>query len=311
MSATAGGDLFLEFPLPRPLPLPPATFRPANLNAASVYLQSGGTLLIRAGSQVRSTAGNLIINTGIFTNNAGVNAINSDGGRYLVYSNNWANHTRGGITGASVYGRPYASNPPSSIPGGVVFVYRDRPTLTVTVGDLMRMYFERNPNQPTINIAGLVNGDTFDYATDGTTFATDTTPIYAPPGSYAGALQLLSLAASDVGYNLVVDPGDITVTPSPNAPAPFVFNNNGATGPTPGSPDVMPTTADIVNALVTEPDDLVAAVGIEVTPGAAEISLQAVERVSQQFTEQIADCERQLELGGDEAAYLSCTGSCP
>ena len=118
----------------------------------------------------------------------------------------------------------------------LVFVYRDRPTLTVTVGDLMRMYFERNPNQPTINIAGLVNGDTFDYATDGTTFATDTTPIYAPPGTYAGALQLLSLAASDVGYNLVVDPGDITVTPSPNTPAPFVFNNNGATGPTPGQP---------------------------------------------------------------------------
>ena len=62
---------------------------------------------------MRSTAGNLIINTGTFTNNAGANAINSDGGRYLVYSNNWANDTRGGITGASRrMDAPMPSNPP-------------------------------------------------------------------------------------------------------------------------------------------------------------------------------------------------------
>ena len=251
LSVTAGRNIALETPDPSE---PSVITGPAELTASSVYLQAGGTMVIRAGSLVAVDRGNLIINIGRFQNNAGANAINSDGGRYLVYSTNWANDTRGGITGANRLWTPLC-RPIRRVrsPVAIVFVYRDRPTLTVTVGDLLRMYFERNPNQPTINIAGLVNGDTFDYATDGTTFATDTTPDYAPPGTYAGALQLLSLAATDVGYNLVVDAGDMTVTPSPNTPAPFVFNNNGATGPTPGSPDVMPTTADIVTALVRSP----------------------------------------------------------
>ena len=54
--------------------------------------------------------------------------------------------------------------------------YRDRPTLTVTVGDLMRMYFERNPGQPDLNVAGLLFADTFDDATNGTTFVTRRQP---------------------------------------------------------------------------------------------------------------------------------------
>ena len=50
-------------------------------------------------SSATATNGNMIVNVGQFTNNAGATALNADGGRVLVYSTNWANDNRGGLTG--------------------------------------------------------------------------------------------------------------------------------------------------------------------------------------------------------------------
>jgi filamentous hemagglutinin family protein len=424
---------------------------------------------------IQSTAGDIIIVAGEFDNLSSAtqppvlrpNSFSNP--RFLVYTPTWTNETRGTLVGSNFYGRTYAANPPATIPGGSAFVYSGQPTLTVTVGDLSRMYFGMISGAPTIEPSGLVNGDTFDYATDGTTTATDTTAPGAAVGTYAGALQLLGLSASNAGYILNVVDGDITVTPAPltitasditkvygdtyvfngtefvpvgllggdtissimltsfgamaTAPVgggdPYLINVSDAAGANlgnyavtyvPGRMFVTPraltitaddlvklyslmlslegtefTTAGLVNgdsvdlvalstlggasdatfgaypiavgdaagaglanyaityvpgtlyvvppasesgahlggdpnnptggnppdiltSLVTEPDDLVEVIGLEVTPGEAENSLQLVEQASAQFGEEIAECERQLEMNGDEGAYLSCTG---
>jgi hypothetical protein len=66
---------------------------------------------------------------------------------------------------------------------------------------------------------------------------------------------------------------------------------------------------DTLVSLVTEPDDIVEVIGLDVTTGEAENSLQLVEQASAQFGEEIAECERQLESNGDSGAYLTCAGN--
>ena len=74
-------------------------------------------------STITALTGDIVIDVGRFTNLAGPSALITPSGRFLVYSTNWANDIRGGLTGANLYGRSYAANPPMD--GGEIVLWSD------------------------------------------------------------------------------------------------------------------------------------------------------------------------------------------
>lgn len=437
--------------------------RQANLTAGTILVQAPGTLTLQATTSLTATAGDIVVNAGRFVNEAGAAALGAQAGRYIVYTADYAADTRGGLAGINLYNRTFANSPPgTTAPGQNAFVYARQPVVTFTIADAMRMYFGQLTGTPAVTFAGLVNGDTIDYATDGDyTAVTDLTAVDAEVGTYANALQPLNIT-SGVGYAIQFVGGALTVTPAPltiiannftkvygdtlvfngteftttglrgtdsvagvtlttpgAAPTARVTGNpyavvaTNATGNrlgnytisyVPGSLTVTPraltitaadlqklfgttlvfngtefTTAGLVNGDVVNlaslmspgqpsqaplgaypisinnatgtglenytigyapgtltvgpppaavnvqpnyptprgnptliglvnpfPDVVPGQLGPEIPAPDARVTLQSVERISQQFAAAIAECERQLQAGGDEGAYLTC-----
>ncbi|WP_321799982.1 filamentous hemagglutinin N-terminal domain-containing protein [Caballeronia sp. J97] len=100
------------------------------------------------------------------------------------------------------------------------FVYADRPTATITIGSQTRG--EGSPNGPFgFDISGLLGGDQ-----PGSAIVVRRPPgSSATPTSLAGAYSIDGAFSSPVGYNVVVVPGTLTVTPLQLQGA--VFNRSG------------------------------------------------------------------------------------
>ncbi|SPB18057.1 filamentous hemagglutinin [Caballeronia novacaledonica] len=100
------------------------------------------------------------------------------------------------------------------------FVYADRPTATVTIGNQTRG--EGAPNGPYgFDIGGLLGGDRPDSAI----LVTRAPGSSATRTSLAGAYSIDGAFSSPVGYDIVVVPGTLTVTPMQLQGA--VFNRTG------------------------------------------------------------------------------------
>ena len=174
-----------------------------------------GPLAIGAGQSVRSLNGDVILATSQFLNNAGAAAVQA-GGRFLIYSQDYAADQRGGLAGGNLYNRSFAGNPPSTVAqAGSQFVYVRQPILTVSVSDATREYGPTGLSF-TRTVAGLVNGDTATQAFTGTSAVADTTLATTGAGTYAGAAQVtLGTLASTIGYAFAFANAPVTITPAP------------------------------------------------------------------------------------------------
>ncbi|WP_250455987.1 filamentous hemagglutinin N-terminal domain-containing protein [Caballeronia sp. ATUFL_M2_KS44] len=113
-------------------------------------------------------------------------------------------------------GQPSQNVVPAS---GNHFVYADRPVARVVIGDQARV--EGTPNGPfTFDVTGLLGGDQRGSAIAGGVTGTSAT-TNSPPGRYA----INGAFSSPVGYEVVVVPGTLTVTPMELQGA--VFNRSG------------------------------------------------------------------------------------
>ena len=182
------------------------------VNNQGATANSGVTLQANA-SLTASGAGNAVVLAGDnFINNAGASAISlTGGGRFLIYSSNWTNDTRGGLIGNNLYNRSFGGFAPASITQtGNLFIYEAQPTLTFTADNATREYGLVNPGF-TSTYLGLVNGDNAAYAFSGAPSLTTVAGLSSDVGSYDITAALGSLA-SDVGYAFAFNNGTLSIT---------------------------------------------------------------------------------------------------
>jgi filamentous hemagglutinin family protein len=179
---------------------------------------SGGDIIVE-GALTTSGIGDSIVlatTTGRFVNNAGTDALNPGSGRFLVYTPDWSQDVRGGLTGANLYNRSYTGHPPSSITeSGSLFIHELQPILTVAAQDLSRVYGSADPALA-FSVSGLINGDPAAYAFTGAPELTTAHTETSDAGLYTnGIVASIGNLASSVGYGFVFVPGDLTITPAP------------------------------------------------------------------------------------------------
>lgn len=166
--------------------------------------------LTAAGSQLDLVAANL------FQNPAGATLTNGAGGAWRIWSQTWEGSARGGLTGtapaANLYGCAFGDTASCSLSGAPIpaggdrFLYRDRPTLTVTADNQAALW--QQPVPPlTYAASGLVNTDLLAEVLTGapSTTATAASPVRAYP------IDAGTLAARN-GYRLAYTPGVLGIT---------------------------------------------------------------------------------------------------
>ncbi|MBX9861063.1 MAG: autotransporter-associated beta strand repeat-containing protein, partial [Sphingomonas sp.] len=148
-----------------------------------------------------------------FINNAGASGITlTGGGRFLIYSADWAADTRGGLAGGNLYNRTFAGNPPGSISQpGSQFIYARQPVLTVTADGATRIYGNANPAL-SATVTGLVNGDGAGAAYSGAAALSTGATVTSNVGSYSITASAGTLT-SDLGYGFQYVNGSLSVTP--------------------------------------------------------------------------------------------------
>ncbi len=194
-----------------------------SVTASSITAQntaaSNGDIVLASGGVLNATGtGNAVVLAASdqFLNNAGAGAITTTPtGRFVIYSQNWSNDVRGGLTGSNLYNRTYSANPPASLtPTGNLFVYSAQPILTVTANAASRTYGAANPAF-SASITGLVNGDSAGYAYAGAAGFSTTTTASSNVGTYVGdILPNIGTLMSSVGYGFNFAGGNLTINPA-------------------------------------------------------------------------------------------------
>ncbi|MCJ2081730.1 beta strand repeat-containing protein [Methylobacterium sp. J-090] len=213
--AAAGVPIFIELLNPAGFTVDqPITVTGRLQIAGAGSTASAGPITIGAAGFLRS-GGDVVVATTLFTNNAGATGIQT-GGRSLVYSQDYANDTRGGLPGGNLYARSFSANPPATITeAGNQFIFTSRPILTVTATGGTREYGSTTLTA-TPTITGLVNNDTAAQAYTGTPSVTDATPVTAGVGTYATGVQTRTgTLTSPIGYAINTVDAQLTITPAP------------------------------------------------------------------------------------------------
>jgi filamentous hemagglutinin family protein len=193
-----------------------------SVTASSITAQNAaapnGNIVLAPGGVLNATGtGNAVVLAASdqFLNNAGAGAITTPSGRFVIYSQNWNNDTRGGLTGSNLYNRTYGANLPASLTQeGNLFVYAAQPILTVTANAASRTYGATNPTF-SASITGLVNGDSAAYAYAGAAGFSTTTTASSHIGTYVGdILPNIGTLMSLVGYGFEFVGGDLSIDPA-------------------------------------------------------------------------------------------------
>ena len=203
-----------------------ATGTPTTINATNSSLSgnlqatslNGGISLGTLGTPTSIAAGgtiDLVMEKAQF-DNAGGGGL-SAGNAWRIWEAVWGQQeVRGGLDPGGPAPNYYGCVFPGSCSwggtvslGGNHFVYAAQPTLTINIGDGTRVAGTANPPF-TVAYSGFVNGDTSGNAVSAGPLSTTAT-TGSPPGTYPITGSFTSL----VGYNLVVRPGTLTVTPAP------------------------------------------------------------------------------------------------
>ncbi|GGO64552.1 MBG domain-containing protein [Bowmanella pacifica] len=183
---------------------------------ADLTIHTGGDLTLNSGTLLSSTNnGNIILasSSGSFTNQAGATALQpGSSGRFLVYSDDPANMTPGGLIAKPVYDKHINTDTPNSISAsGNRFLYSLAPVLTLTADDLTRGQGSANPAL-TFSLSGLVGGDLISDAFSGAPALTTSADASSPIGSYSININQGSLVLSDYNYGLNLVDGLLNVT---------------------------------------------------------------------------------------------------
>jgi hypothetical protein len=192
----------------------------ANIEAGKfTTISTAGALTLAPGAALASGANADVVlaaGSGAFTNNAGASAVTpGTGGRFLIYSNAPATTTAGGLTGAPVYNKTFASNAPGTITQtGNRFLYSLAPTLTFTANNLDRLYGAANPTL-TFTLSGLVGSDTAGQAYVGTPILSTTALATSDVGSYPISITPGLGFSSDYDYQFNFVPGTFAIDPAP------------------------------------------------------------------------------------------------
>ena len=193
-----------------------------NISASSIRVEnlgpSNGNVTVASGSLVASGTGTPLVvasQGGAFVNNAGAGALQAPNGRWIVYSQNPAANTLGGLAGTPYYNTPYnPANPTGLTVTGNRFAYSLAPVLTVTPNNVSRPYGDANPAF-TYSVAGLVGGDTLAGAVQGapsiTSLANATSSVAGGPYAITATLGTL---ASNYNYGFGFGRGVLTITPA-------------------------------------------------------------------------------------------------
>ena len=143
----------------------------------------------------------------------------SIGGRYLVYTTDPATSNRNGAGSYSKhYDVSYNGTTPSYAGSGNWFFYSIAPTLQVTPDGGSVVYGNALPSTYTIGTGGLIDGDTVlsagisGTATFGVAAGNTSAGGHLNVGNYA--LNYTGNLASSLGYKLVSNAGNVTVTPA-------------------------------------------------------------------------------------------------
>ena len=205
--------------------------------AANVAQTASSGVLSGDAVRVRTLTQDLLINTGVsalrtadLAAGARVQNLGSFGiaaANWRIWADTWVGETRGGLAGTgplpNLYGCAYLGTCNVTVPAtGNHFVYVQRPTATVTVGNASRVAGEANPAFA-FSVTDLILGDTASSFT-----GTPQTP--ATTSSPAGSYPIDGTFASAAGYAVRVLPGRLDVTAvvdppivvQPRAPASFL-----------------------------------------------------------------------------------------
>ena len=184
-----------------------ATITLENLGAETtnaIQLGAGGTLSASGPGDAITLASD------IFTNNAGAGVFDfTGGGRFLVFSNDFATDTAGGPTARHFYNHGFGDTLGAVVSGSADnwFLYRVQPTLTVTGTDTLLTYDGTSRTLGGFTAAGLVNGDSQAQA-----LTTDPTLVgQVNAGTYT--MGNLTGGASEIGYAITLLPGTLTIDP--------------------------------------------------------------------------------------------------
>lgn len=166
----------------------------------------------------------LLVTDGGLTNNAGAGALDPGSDRYLVYSPDPALDQRGALSGfGTLYHYDFDPEDPDASErplldgtpfprSGDQFLYAIEPLLLVMVDNASRQYGLDNPSFTfTVDPSGLVDGDSASSALDFTALTSSAT-IGSNVGSYL--IEFVDLS-SPLNYELVVQPGALSITPAP------------------------------------------------------------------------------------------------
>ncbi|MCX7109689.1 MAG: filamentous hemagglutinin N-terminal domain-containing protein, partial [Proteobacteria bacterium] len=121
----------------------------SQFNAVYLHNQNAGITLngVVTGSSATDA---VTISTGtVFTNNAGANAVVANAGRWIVFSNrpqddtfNGLQSLQGAVLQNALWHSTYPNNPPVGSVTGNRFMFAYQPTVTLTAGDLTKIYGE-------------------------------------------------------------------------------------------------------------------------------------------------------------------------
>lgn len=135
ITATPAAPVVLTLMAHGSISLAPGVSISATVNPMEVDLLAGGSVVLGAGSSIASNGGDIVLAGASLNNQAGASALNTAGGRWVVYTNSPLTDTVGGLNSgnASIWGQTPGSLPPPSVAPGHWFVYAAaNPTTAVT-----------------------------------------------------------------------------------------------------------------------------------------------------------------------------------
>lgn len=145
------------------------------VSASNVSIVAGGALTIGAAGSVTAGTNATLVSAGAFTNSGGASAIAATSGRWLVWSQDPANDSRGGLVyGFKQYNATYGvTTPADSTHNG--FLYTTAPTITAALGASPTKIYDRttaaNLTAASFNVTGAIDGDTVNITNSGGSFS--------------------------------------------------------------------------------------------------------------------------------------------
>lgn len=192
-----------------------------SIHADKILVRTGtsGDITLNSGTSLTADGidDSLVLASGRdFFNLSNANALNASAGRWLVYSRNLANNTRGGLmpNAAALFNTTYTNDAPSAIAAGNRFLFSDAinaaPAITIKADDQSNVYGEAlSPLTYTVS-GNYLTGDDASSAYNGA--PTLSAGSFTNANLYAdGITASAGSLTSFLGYQFVFEHGDLNI----------------------------------------------------------------------------------------------------